>query len=158
VAGLVDIHGNLPGLDAVLSEVALAGAFLTGRYGTDRPRPKDTRIAGLGARHEQHAVTEPKLMIADAVNQIARERDASSSQIALAWVRAQQQRAVVIPIVGVRTLAPLQDNLGALQLELTSDELGRLEQVNTIEPGFPHDFDTSGLVHGTTEGLIDDHR
>src|SRR5256885_1178607 len=76
----------------------------------------------------------------DAVNALAAERGVSSSQVAIAWVRAQQGRGVVIPIIGARSLAQAQENLGALELELSGDELARLDAVSRIELGFPHDF------------------
>ncbi|HLM19807.1 MAG TPA: aldo/keto reductase, partial [Acidimicrobiia bacterium] len=76
----------------------------------------------------------------------------------IAWVRAQQQRAVVIPIVGARTQEQLADNLGALDVELTAAELERLDAVSRIELGFPHDFGAGRLAYGKTFELIDDHR
>jgi len=42
----------------------------------------------------------------------------SASQVAIAWVRAQQARAVVTPIVGVRTDQQLADDLGAVEIDL----------------------------------------
>ena len=132
----------------------LGGGMLTGRYGSDRARPEDTRVASIGTR----ALTERNLAIADMVNTVAAERSATATQVALAWIRAQQHRSVVIPIVGVRTLAQLRDNLGALELTLTEAELERLDAVSNIELGFPYDFTASRLVYGETLPLIDDHR
>jgi len=40
---------------------------LTGRYGTDRTRPEGTRLAGIGGRHEENALSVRNLAIADAV-------------------------------------------------------------------------------------------
>lgn len=143
---------------SVTTWAPLGNALLTGRYGSDRPRPTDTRIAGIGGQFAQRVLSERNLRIADAVNQIADARRTSSSQVALAWIRAQRDRAVLIPIVGVRTLTQLEDNLGALALQLDATELAQLDRASAIELGFPHDFDTSGLVYGTTATQIDDHR
>jgi aryl-alcohol dehydrogenase-like predicted oxidoreductase len=46
-------------------------------------------------------------------------------QIAIAWVRAQQHRAVAIPIVGVQIEAQLADNLAAVEIDLGPDELAQ---------------------------------
>ena len=73
----------------------LGGGLLTGRYGSDRERPDDTRVAVLG----QSSLTDRNLAIADVVNAVAAERGASSAQVAIAWVRAQQARAVIVPIL-----------------------------------------------------------
>lgn len=139
---------------AVTAWSPLGGGLLTGRYGTDRPRPEVSRVASMGAR----TLTERNLAIADAVNAVASERGVTATQVALAWVRAQQQRAVVIPIVGVRTLDQLQDNLGALDVALTDGELARLDEVSATELGFPYDFAAGRLLYGDTLELIDDHR
>lgn len=133
----------------------LGDGLLTGRYGTARPLPDGTRIAGIGASHR---LTERNLLIADAVNEIAAKRGASAAQIAIAWVRAQQQRAQIIPIVGARTPAQFADNLGALSVELSAAELERLDEVSRIGLGFPHDFSGVALAYGGTYDLIDSDR
>ncbi len=132
----------------------LGGGLLTGRYGSDRERPDDTRIAAFG----ESDLDERKLAIADCVNAVAAERGASSAQVAIAWLRAQQVRGVIVPILGARRREQLEDNLGALELELTADELARLDEASRIELGFPHDFGAARLAYGDTGPLIDNHR
>jgi aryl-alcohol dehydrogenase-like predicted oxidoreductase len=132
----------------------LGGGLLTGRYGSDCDRPDDTRIAAFG----DSQLSARNLAIADAVNAVAAERGASSAQVAIAWVRAQQARSVIVPILGVRRREQLEDNLGALDLELTAEELARLEEVSRVELGFPHDFGAQRLAYGDTRPLIDNHR
>jgi aryl-alcohol dehydrogenase-like predicted oxidoreductase len=132
----------------------LGGGLLTGRYGSDRKRPADTRIAAFG----DSGVNERKLAIADTLNAVAAERGVGSAQLAIAWVRAQQERGVIIPILGARRREQLEENLGALTLELSNDELARLDDASRIELGFPHDFGAGRLAYGDTKSLIDDHR
>ncbi len=147
------------GLDlAVTGWAPLGGGLLTGRYGTDREHPTDSRVAGIGGAYEQRTLSERNLAIADALNTTAQARDASASQVAIAWIRAQQHRAVIIPIVGTRTDAQLADNLGALQIELEPSELDQLEQASRVPSGFPGDFGGAALAYGTTLDRIDDHR
>jgi len=95
--------------------------------------------------------------IADVVNQIAAGYGASAAQVALAWVRVQQDKSVVIPIVGARTPAQFKENLGALEVPLSAADLERLDEVSRIEPGFPHDFAGAALVYGNTLDLFDAH-
>jgi aryl-alcohol dehydrogenase-like predicted oxidoreductase len=133
----------------------LGDGLLTGRYGTARPLPDGTRIAGVGASHR---LSERNLRIADAVNEVAAARGASPAQVAIAWIRAQQQRAVIIPIVGARTPGQFKDNLGSLSVQLSAAELERLDEVSRIELGFPHDFSGTALAYGQTHDLIDNHR
>jgi diketogulonate reductase-like aldo/keto reductase len=91
---------------------------------------------------------------------VAAERGASAAQVAIAWVRAQQPRAVIVPIVGARSLAQLEDDLGALDVELSDDELARLDAASAIEYGFPHDFigRAGRLAYGETFELVDARR
>jgi len=137
---------------AVTIWAPLGGGLLTGRYGTDRERPEDTRLAGIGGRHEENTLSRRNLAI-------AAERGVGATQVAIAWVLAQRRRrGVLIPIVGARTEAQLRDNLGALEVGLIVDELGWLDEASRIEPGFPHDFGGARLAYGETLDLIDDHR
>jgi aryl-alcohol dehydrogenase-like predicted oxidoreductase len=92
------------------------------------------------------------------LGQGAAERGATASQVAIAWVRAQHPRGVVIPILGARTRAQIDDNLAALDVELSADEIGRLNLASRIERGFPYDFGAARLAYGQTFDLIDDHR
>jgi aryl-alcohol dehydrogenase-like predicted oxidoreductase len=120
----------------------LASGVLSGKYtradlDTDggAARPTGTRkniAAGNGS------LTERGLAIADVVQSVAREIGASPSQVALAWTLLDP--AVTAPIIGARTLAQLEDNLGALELELSGEHRRQLDQVSQIELGFPHDF------------------
>jgi aryl-alcohol dehydrogenase-like predicted oxidoreductase len=134
----------------------LGSGLLTGRYGSDREAPEGTRITTTTYR--DRLLTDRNLAIADAVNEVAAQRGVSSAQVAIAWVRAQQQRAVIIPIVGARTREHIEDSLGAVDVELSDEEVERLDEVSRIELGFPHDFEGRTFAHGATFDLVDDHR
>ena len=59
--------------------------------------------------------------------EIAEQRGVSSAQVALSWLI--HKPGVTAPIVGATKLEHLQDALAAEQLELTEDEVGRLEEL-----------------------------
>ena len=44
------------------------------------------------------------------------------------------------PLVGAKTRAQLDDNLGCLEFELSAEDVARLDAVSKIDLGFPHDF------------------
>ncbi len=138
----------------------LGAGLLTGRYGSDRQGPMEgTRLAGRIAAHGADKILSDRaLAIADVVNGIAAERSATATQVAIAWVRAQQSRSVIVPILGVRSRAQLEDNLGALDLELSGGDLTRLDDVSHVDLGFPHDFLGRGMAYGDTYALVDAHR
>jgi hypothetical protein len=78
--------------------------------------------------------------------------------VAIAWVLAQRARGELVPIVGRAAVSRSSKNLGALDLELTADELHCLDAVSRIELGFPHDFGGGRLAYGETLPLIADVR
>jgi aryl-alcohol dehydrogenase-like predicted oxidoreductase len=96
------------------------------------------------------ALTERGLAIADEVKKVALEIGKSPSQVALAWTLLNP--AVTSPIVGARTLAQLEDNLGALDVQLPEGALARLNEASAIELGFPHDFLNRPMTQGVMFG------
>lgn len=70
--------------------------------------------------------------------------------MALVWLR--QRSVPVIPILGARKLAQLQDNLASLELTLSAEQVNSLDEAGSIEPGSPyHLYDkelTPGLAYG----------
>jgi aryl-alcohol dehydrogenase-like predicted oxidoreductase len=76
--------------------------------------------------------------VAAEVRAVADELGRSPAQVALAWTLAHP--AVVSPVMGARTLAQAEDNLGALDLTLSPEDLERLAEVTEPEPVFPQRF------------------
>jgi aryl-alcohol dehydrogenase-like predicted oxidoreductase len=61
------------------------------------------------------------------VEEIAREKKCTSAQLALAWVLAQGEN--IVPIPGTKRRKYLQENIGALEVTLTSEDLERIDEV-----------------------------
>lgn len=118
----------------------LAAGVLTGKY-TRGGDIDSLRQQGNAARGR---TGDPALAVARAVDAVADELGASSSQVAVAWVMAQGYEQ--IPIVGARKVSQIQDTLGAAALTLSADHLAQLDAASHIELGFPHDFLTSSAV------------
>jgi aryl-alcohol dehydrogenase-like predicted oxidoreductase len=100
------------------------------------------------------------LRLAETVMAVAREAGHSPSQVAINWVRQQTAKApTIIPVIGARSAAHIQDNLDCLTFELSPDHLARLEAANPIDLGFPHEFLASdgirNIVFAGTYGLLD---
>lgn len=121
----------------------LAGGVLTGKYsrsdleadvapgaGGQQPSRKDVAV-GNGF------LTARGLGIAEVVKDIAAKVGTAPSRVALAWTLLNP--AVTASVVGARTPAQLDDNLGALQVELVAEHQARLEEVSAIDLGFPHE-------------------
>jgi aryl-alcohol dehydrogenase-like predicted oxidoreductase len=65
----------------------------------------------------------------DALARMARERNVTPAQLAIAWVRAKSTSATapIVPVVGARTRAQLREALSALELTLSKPEVSELE-------------------------------
>jgi aryl-alcohol dehydrogenase-like predicted oxidoreductase len=121
----------------------LGAGFLSGRYRRGEEPPAGSRIADAGDEIEEAAhrrAIERNFRVVDAAEQIARERDATVPQIAIAWLLGVD--GVTAPIVGPRTLDQLEGILGADEIELTPDERARLE-----EPAPPPDLYPHRMLH-----------
>ena len=127
----------------------LGGGTLSGKYRKGQDRPEQVRFSE-GAWGDAF-LTERNLDIAEAVVQEARELSRTPAQVALAWL-LQRPNTPVIPILGARTLAQLQDNLECLDFRLDSGQLARLDQVSAIPLGFLHDFLAMPMVHQMVHG------
>lgn len=116
----------------VLPWSPLAGGWLTGKYQRDTGPTGATRLGedperGMEA-WEPRNKQERTWRILGVVEEIAKARGANMAQVSLAWLESQP--AVTSVILGVRTTDQLADNLGAVSVELTSDELERLDEVS----------------------------
>jgi aryl-alcohol dehydrogenase-like predicted oxidoreductase len=119
----------------------LGGGFLSGKYKRgERPaEATEGRLATTPDDHEEawdRRAKERNWNIIDAVGEVAEARGVTYSQVALAWARVQPTVASVI--MGVRTMEQLEDNLGAADLELSEDELAKLDEVSTLPELYPY--------------------
>jgi aryl-alcohol dehydrogenase-like predicted oxidoreductase len=141
----------------------LAGGVLTGKYLNQTEEAKDARYSSemmqsfMGER--ERGEFEHGNSIAREVKAVAEETGKSAGQVALAWLRYRDE--TIIPIIGTRKLAQLEDNLASLNVELSAEHLRRLDEVSRIELGFPHDFYNREMVRNFVyAGLADriDHK
>jgi aryl-alcohol dehydrogenase-like predicted oxidoreductase len=133
----------------------LAGGVLTGKYSRADLTP-ETKDDGDSARKEFNValggVSDRSLAIAQEVKDVAADLGRSAAQVALAWTL--QNPDVTSPIMGARTLAQLEDNLGALDVEFGPDHLDRLERVSATDLGFPHAMLETDHIRLQTRGEL----
>jgi aryl-alcohol dehydrogenase-like predicted oxidoreductase len=140
----------------VLPWSPLASGVLTGKY---TPADLDSgpgEASAAGTRKNvavsNGVLTERTLRIADEVKQIAGELGRTQAQVALAWTLLNP--AVTSTILGVRTHEQLADNLGALEVEFTEDQVRRLDACSAVDLGFPHEFLARPLTVAVTRGAV----
>jgi len=97
----------------------LGRGFLTGAI--QKPSDLDPSDWRLSNPRFAEAVFESNLKLAEAVKALAAKKDCTPAQFALAWVLAQGND--IIPIPGTKRLKYLEDNLGALAVQLTEADL-----------------------------------
>ena len=113
----------------------LGGGWLTGKYTRDERPTGATRLGedperGVEA-YDKRGSRERTWDVVDAVRSVAEERGSSMAQVALAWL--VDRPAVTSVILGARTVAQLDDNLGAADLHLSPEETARLDAAS--DPG-----------------------
>jgi aryl-alcohol dehydrogenase-like predicted oxidoreductase len=129
----------------------LAGGVLTGKYSrSDLTAPSGDDSARKSFNVALGAVTERNLAIIDVVTEVAAELGRTPAEVGLAWTL--QNPAVTAPVIGARTVEQLQQNLGALEVELTPGQLARLDEVSAIDLGFPHAMLASDHIRVQTRG------
>jgi len=137
---------------AVMPWGILEGGILTGKYSLDNDQP--TRMD-----REKVRLSEKTEAIIREVKEIAQDIGRSMAQVAINWVRQQQQRSLMIPILGARTASQLKDNLAVLEWKLDGEQLARLDEVSKPELGFPHNFlEGNPYIFGASFDRIDNHR
>jgi aryl-alcohol dehydrogenase-like predicted oxidoreductase len=101
----------------------LGKGFLTGAMN------KDTKLAegdfrNILPRFTPEAMTA-NVALVDLLKRIAKQKEATPAQIALAWLLAQ--KPWIVPIPGTTKLHRLEENIGAADVELTANDLGEIE-------------------------------
>jgi aryl-alcohol dehydrogenase-like predicted oxidoreductase len=131
----------------------LAGGLLSGKYRRNQEPPAGSRhVTDWGEPPVRD--TEQLYDIVDALVEIAAERGVSAAQIALAWLLGRPGVSTIV--IGVRTSEQLADNLAAAELELTADELARLDKVSRPPLIYPHwhQADSTGDRLGEAERTL----
>jgi aryl-alcohol dehydrogenase-like predicted oxidoreductase len=102
----------------------LGRGFLSGRFRSPDDLPEDDfRRANPRFQGENF---DRNLEIVDRVREIADQKEATAAQVALAWVMSRGED--VVPIPGTKRRRYLEENAKASELELTGDDLRRLDQ------------------------------
>lgn len=135
---------------AILPWGLIGGGVLTGKYNNGSTEPRRYDSASDRAKN-----------IAAEVGKIASEMGRSPAQVAINWVR--QQPGTIIPILGARTLAQIEDNLRVLEFSLTDEQMQSLSALAGFNRGFPDNFleddEVHGLIFGETyDRVVNHHR
>jgi aryl-alcohol dehydrogenase-like predicted oxidoreductase len=116
----------------VIAWSPLAGGWLSGRYRTDGTAPASRRAERLPQRYDMSLPgNQAKLDAAEKLAQLAERAGLSVIHLALAFVI--NHPAVTSAIIGPRTMEHLESQLGAADVTLTPDILGKIDEI--VPPG-----------------------
>jgi len=108
---------------AVIPYSPLEGGFLTGKYRRGEPAPTTARSSSA-----RSFMTDDGFAVTDALAEIAADRGVTSAAVALAW--HLKKPSIVAPIIGANDPAQLADLLPAGDLDLTTGEVGALDEAS----------------------------
>ncbi|MGH2911600.1 MAG: aldo/keto reductase [Solirubrobacteraceae bacterium] len=106
----------------------LGRGFLSGKYKQPEDLPEDDF-----RRHHprfQGENFQQNLRLVERIEQLATEKSVTAGQLALAWVLSRGED--VVPIPGTKRRGYLEENVAAAEIELSADELARIEQVAPV--------------------------
>jgi aryl-alcohol dehydrogenase-like predicted oxidoreductase len=110
----------------------LAGGLLSGKFNRTNQKPADSRRTD----YDFPIVDKERTWnILDVMAPIAKAYECSPARVSLAWLLARP--VVTSVIIGAKRLDQLQDNLAAVELTLTQDELRQLDEVSALPPEYP---------------------
>lgn len=132
----------------------LGSGVLSGKYKAEDKVAADAKIDPDGTRRAQvvkTGLTDRNLAIVSEVDTVAHELGATHAQVALRWLMQKPGRP--LPVIGARTPDQLEDNMGAVAIELSDEQMERLDKVSEIELGYPHDiYKRIAFMRGAVDG------
>ena len=124
----------------------LGGGALSGKYTRSNAGQYKADRAAL----VEGFLNEKTYAVVDELEIIAKAHETTVASVALAWLHAQP--AVTSIIIGARRLSQFEDNVRAIDVNLTAEELARLNAITEPTFGFPQSMLTMapGITNGGT--------
>ncbi|MFT3794430.1 aldo/keto reductase [Flavobacterium sp.] len=139
----------------------LAGGTLTGKYRNNNPDAV-SRQQAWGGTLVKGETGNRESQILDALEAIAKDKDVTMLEVALAWVRQKHDHSGLstVTLLGPRTEQQLIDNLKSLEVSLSTEELQRLDFLSAIDLGSPHVMiaESQQKIFGQSSGLIENKK
>ena len=117
---------------ALLVWSPLAGGLLSGKFSRENQKPANSRRSEFDFPLVDK---ERAWRILDVIAPIAKAHNCSAAKVSLAWLLAKP--VVTSIIIGARNAQQLQDNLGAVDINLSEDEMKLLDAVSELPPEYP---------------------
>lgn len=127
---------------AIIPWSPLAGGLLTGKYRRGQEPPEGARFADQTNPIYRRRLNDRIYDVIEGLEPMAQEKGVTLSQLALAWVL--RQPGVTSPIIGPRTMEQFDDNMGALDVQFSDDDLRAINRIirrgESVAPFYEADF------------------
>ena len=110
----------------------LAGGLLSGKFGPGSNNPENARRTNFDFPPVN---VDRAWACVEVMRDVAQAHGASVARVALAWLLAKPH--VMSVIIGAKTVEQLDDNLAAVELELTAEDMQRLDEVSELPAEYP---------------------
>jgi aryl-alcohol dehydrogenase-like predicted oxidoreductase len=117
---------------AILPWSPLAGGLLSGKFSRDGKGPAGSRRASFDFPPVDK---DRAFRVIDAMRPIAKSHGVSVARVALAWLL--HKAPVTSVIIGAKNTEQLEDNVAAVDLKLTSEDMATLDKVSALPPEYP---------------------
>ncbi|MEI6823112.1 MAG: aldo/keto reductase [Bacteroidota bacterium] len=118
---------------AIMPWSPLAGGFLSGKF------TRNKEVAGNNSRRDSFdfpPINKSKAYdIIDVMEEVAKNYNVSVATVALNWVI--KQKGVTSTIIGAKTLQQLNDNIASVNLQLSNEDMQKLNEVSALAPEYP---------------------
>jgi aryl-alcohol dehydrogenase-like predicted oxidoreductase len=121
---------------AILPWSPLAGGLLTGKFdrGAETAAGDDARLRN--SPRGAQILQDSNLDVAESVSAMAADIGCSTAQLALAWMM-RRTSTCVIPVIGARRLAQLEDNLKSVDVAIGAENISALDALTELVPEYP---------------------
>jgi aryl-alcohol dehydrogenase-like predicted oxidoreductase len=126
----------------------LKSGVLSGKY----TRANAGKMQASRGEWATSALNEKAYDVIDALIAISKEIDSTPARVALHWV--QNRPGVTSTIIGARTMNQLEENLAALDIQLTPAQTAKLDSLTTPQLNFPHQFVKNGAAFSSSGTTI----
>ncbi|HXK32951.1 MAG TPA: aldo/keto reductase [Dehalococcoidia bacterium] len=127
---------------AIIPWSPLGGGLLTGKYRRGQEPPEGARFADQTNPIYRRRLNDRIYDVIEGLEPMAQEKGVTLSQLALAWVL--RQPGVTSPIIGPRTMEQFDDNMGALGVQFSDDDLHAINRIirrgESVAPFYEADF------------------
>jgi aryl-alcohol dehydrogenase-like predicted oxidoreductase len=127
---------------AIIPWSPLAGGLLTGKYQRGQELPEGARFSDVNNPIYRARLNERIYDVIEGLQPIADAKGCTLSQLSLAWVL--HQPGVTAPIIGPRTMEQYDDNVKALDVEITEDDRKQINRIirrgDSVAPFYESDF------------------